>query len=131
MLLKRSGARLPIDHFEFIDPIMNVDENIERKFFIAGVRHYIGCDGDNCEKSIPVTRGDEIVLRREPGNRYDDNAVQMLDVSGHLLGYIPRYYSEGVSGMIDSNKKITCHVSYVDHKKNCNECIRVILKCFK
>ncbi len=23
-----------------IDPIMNLDENVERKFFIAGVRHY-------------------------------------------------------------------------------------------
>lgn len=131
LLLKRSGARLPIDNFEFIDPIMNVDENIERKFFIAGARHYIGCDGDNCEKSISVTRGDEIVLRREPGNYYDENAVQMLDALGHLLGYIPRYYSEGVSRMLENNKKITCHVFHVDRKKNCNECIRVILKCLK
>ena len=129
LLLKRSGARLPIDNFEFIDPIMNLDENIERTFFIAGVRHYLGCNGESCEKSISVTRGDEVVLRREPDNHYDKNAVQMLDVSGHLLGYIPRYYSEGVSKMIESNKKITCHVYYVDNNKNCNECIRVILKC--
>lgn len=128
LLLKRSGARLPIDNFEFIDPIMNSDENIERKFFIAGVRHYLGCDGDNCEKAITVTRGDEVVLQREPGNLYDKNAVQILDVSGHLLGYIPRYYSEGVTKMIESNRKIACHVHYVDGNKNCNECIRVILK---
>lgn len=129
LLLKRSGARLPIDNLEFIDPIMNIDENIERIFFIAGVRHYLGCNGENCGKSISVTRGDEVVLRREPDNRYDKNAVQMLDVSGHLLGYIPRYYSEGVSKMIESSKKIICHVYYVDNNKNCNECIRVILKC--
>lgn len=74
LLLKRSGARLPIDNFEFIDPIMNLDENVERKFFIAGVRHYLGCDGENCEKSLTVTRGDEVILKREPGNQYDENA---------------------------------------------------------
>ena len=129
LLLKRSGARLPIDNFEFIDPIMNLDENVERKFFIAGVRHYLGCDGDNCEKSIMVTRGDEVILKREPGNQYDENAVRILDVSGHLLGYVPRYYSEGVKRMLESNKKTSCHVHYVDRKKNCNECIRVIFKC--
>lgn len=31
--------------------------------------------------------------------------------------------------MLESNKKIACHVYYVDNKKNCNECIRVIFKC--
>ncbi len=129
LLLKRSGARLPIDNFEFIDPITNLDKNIERIFFIAGVRHYLGCNGENCGNSISVTRGDEIVLRRESDNCYDKNAVQLLDVSGHLLGYIPRYYSEGVSKMMGSNKKISCHVYDVDNNKNCNECIRVILKC--
>lgn len=74
LLLKRSGARLPIDNFEFIDPIMNLDENVERKFFIAGVRHYRGYDGENCGKSLTVTRGDAVILKREPGNQYDENA---------------------------------------------------------
>ena len=32
MLLKRSGARLPIDNFEFIDPILNADEDLTRIF---------------------------------------------------------------------------------------------------
>ncbi len=128
LLLKRSGARLPIDDFEFIDPIMNLNENIVRIFFMAGVRHYLGCNGEHCDKAISVTRGDEIILRRELDNHFDTNAVQMLDVSGKLLGYVPRYYSEGVSQMLAGNKKISCHVYYVDSNKNCNECIKVILK---
>lgn len=32
MLLKRSGARLPIDSLEFIDPILESDENVTRIF---------------------------------------------------------------------------------------------------
>lgn len=129
MLLKKSGARLPIDSFEFIDPIMNLNENIERIFFIAGSRHYIGCNGYDCENAVPVTRGDEIVLQREPDNKYDNNAVQMYDVFGNLLGYVPRYYSEGVSMLLKNNRIMSCHVYYVDRNKNCNECIKVILKC--
>mgnify|MGYP001138129193 CR=1 FL=1 len=130
LLLKRSGARLPIDNFEFIDPIVNLDENIERTFFIAGVRHYLGCNGENCNKPFMITRGDEVVLQQDPDNQYDKNAVQMLDVSGHLLGYVPRYYSEGVTKMLKSNRKVSCHVFNVDHHQNCNECIKVILKCY-
>ena len=128
MMLKRSGARLPIDSLEFIDPILNIEESGKRIFFIAGVRHYLECKGDNCRNAVTVTRGDEIVLKREPDNRYDPYAVQMLDVSGHILGYVPGYYSEGVSRMLMENKRVTCHVYNVDKNKNCNECIKVILK---
>lgn len=128
MLLKRSGARLPIDNLEFIDPILNVNGNGKRIFFIAGVRHYLECNGDNCKDSITVTRGDEIVLKREPDNLYDPYAVQMLDISGHILGYVPRYYSEGVSEMLMDDKKVTCHIYNVDKNKNCNECMKAIIK---
>lgn len=128
MLLKRSGARLPIDSFEFIDPILDVDENGKRIFYIAGVRHYLDCDGDNSMESITVTRGDEIVLKRESDNPYDQYAVQMQDKSGHILGYVPRYYSEGVSRMLMVDKRVTCHVYNVDKNKNCNECIKAIIK---
>lgn len=94
MLLKRSGARLPIDNLEFIDPILNKDESVTRIFYMAGVRHYMGCDGRDCAQAMKVTRGDEVFLRKEPDNDYDRNAVQLLDISGKVLGYIPRYYSE-------------------------------------
>lgn len=101
---------------------------MEREFFIAGVRHYLECKGDNCRNAVTVTRGDEIVLKREPDNRYDPYAVQMLDVSGHILGYVPGYYSEGVSRMLMENKRVTCHVYNVDKNKNCNECMKAIIK---
>lgn len=32
MLLKRSGARLPIDSLEFIDPILDTDGSVTRIF---------------------------------------------------------------------------------------------------
>lgn len=53
-----------------------------------------------------ITRGDEIVLKRELNNSYDQYAVQMLDISGHVLGYVPGYYSEGISKMLKDDKRV-------------------------
>lgn len=36
MMLKRSGARLPIDSLEFIDPILNIEESGKRIFYSRG-----------------------------------------------------------------------------------------------
>lgn len=131
MLLKRSGARLPIDNFEFIDPILNADENLTRIFFVAGARHYMDCEGSDCSKAIKITRGDEIFLKRDLENKYDEYAVQMLDHSGKLFGYIPRYYSKSVADLLEKGSKLVCHIYNVDKEKNCNECIKVIMEVKK
>lgn len=126
-LLKKSGARLPIDSLEFIDPILNTNEKVQRIFYAAGVRHYLGCNGEDCSKAVEVTRGDEVFLNREQDNLFDKNAVKMLDETGQLIGYIPRYYSTAVSYLLEQGKKITCHIYNVDKDKNCNECVKVIM----
>lgn len=128
LLLKRSGARLPIDRLEFIDPILDMEGDTTRIFFMAGVRHYLNCDGKNCADSVEITRGDEVYLKREVNNKYDYNAVQMLDVTGKVLGYIPRYYSASVVELLAKGRNITCHIYNVDKSKNCNECIKVIMR---
>lgn len=127
-LLKRSGARLPIDNLEFIDPILEGEKDITRIFFVAGVRHYLNCEGDDCLNAIEITRGDEIFLKRDLDNKDDINAVQVLDYSGKILGYIPRYYSSSVAELLETKKVISCHVYNVDKSKNCNECIKIIMK---
>lgn len=127
-LLKRSGARLPIDNLEFIDPILDVEKDITRIFFVAGVRHYLNCDGDDCLKAIAITRGDEVFLKKDSENRHDTNAVQVLDCSGRILGYVPRYYSSSVTKLLETKKKILCHVYNVDKGQNCNECIKIIME---
>lgn len=128
LLLKKSGARLPIDSLEFIDPLLDVEEGTTRIFYMAGVRHYLNCNGVTCVDAAEITRGDEIYLKREPDNAYDINAVQMLDISGKVLGYIPRYYSKSVASLLVNNKKVLCHIYNVDKNKNCNECIKVVME---
>lgn len=52
----------------------------------------------------------------------------MLDYSRKILGYIPRYYSASVAKLLETKKKISCHVYNVDKSQNCNECIRIIME---
>lgn len=127
-LLKRSGARLPIDNLEFIDPILNFNKPFCRTFYMAGVRHYIGCDGDDCMKAIEVVRGDEVRLECEPENIKDKNAVAVYDMKNQKLGYIPRYYSEGISQLLKEVRDVHCFIRNADKSKSCHECIRLDLK---
>lgn len=128
LLLKRSGAKLPIDSLEFIDPIWNVNENMTRIFFVAGVEHYLDCNGTDCSDAMEITRGDEVFLERTLNSMDDECTIQLVDSSGKAFGCIPRYYSKSVAELLEQKKKIVCHIYNVDKNKNCNECIKVIMR---
>ncbi len=128
LLLKNSGARLPIDTFEFIDPIFDDEQNVSRDFFVAGVSHYLPCSNDKCDfENININVNDRLVLKLEPENKYDFNAVEIFNSNGDKLGYIPRYYSKQVTKMIDENKNVSCRVIEFNPNSNCRECIKVNL----
>ena len=54
------------------------EEELKRFFYIAGVRHYIGCDGDNSEVAFDLNIGDTLSLEFEPTNKYDENAIKIM-----------------------------------------------------
>jgi hypothetical protein len=122
-LLKNSGARLPIDNFEFIDPVFDYEKPFERSFPLAGARHYLGCDGKECSESVKISRGDEVLLKQEPENPKDTHAVAVYTMTEKLIGYIPRYYNEGIFTLLQNKRSIDCHVKSADMSRNCNECI--------
>lgn len=127
MLLKRSGARLPIDNLEFIDPILDIGNTFSRIFFMAGTRHYVGCNGEDCEKSLDLKKGESVLLKREPENEKDSNAIAVYKDNNQKIGYIPRYYSEAISNMLLNNRAIECKVYDVNKTLSCHECVRLIL----
>lgn len=128
LLLKNSGARLPIDTFEFIDPIFDDEETISRDFFIAGVRHYLPHCEDKCNfDNVNLNANDELILELEHDNEFDSNAVEIFNSDNIKLGYIPRYYSSQVAKMMEENKKVTCKVIEFNPNTNCRECIKVNL----
>lgn len=124
LLLKNSGARLPIDTFEFIDPIFDDEQPVYREFYIAGVRHYLPCSGEICNIDS-ISSNDILTLKMEPDNKYDENAVEIFDSANLKLGYVPRYYSKQVTKMIKNNKDIVCRIIEKDSSANCRECLKV------
>lgn len=127
-LLKKSTGRLPFDTYEFIDPILPEDEDVQREFYLMGVRHYLGCNGTDCSVKVGLRVGDELVLVMEPDNVSDPNAVK-VESSDHLMyGYIPRYYSEGVTSRISKGMTYSCVVIEIDDSSDCENCIKVRLK---
>ncbi len=124
-LLKRSGAKLPTDNYEFIDPLPNeINEKVERCFYIAGTRHYIGCEGECCDKAIKIENKDILNLVLESENEYDSNAIMIYDEFRNHIGYVPRYYSEHLTNFIKSGYACHCEVYFVNKENNCNECIK-------
>lgn len=129
-LLKRSGARLPIDSLEFVDPIPE-EGDVSRRFYIAGPRYYIGCQGTTCDQSINLEINEELKIVPQPDNKHDPNALKILNKMCELLGYIPRHFSEAVCKRLYNGYKYKCEVIEVNKNANCNECIEVILDIFK
>lgn len=127
-LLKKSGAKLPIDNLQFIDPILDMENSFEKTFYLAGARHYLGCEGEVCENVVSVTRGDEVFLRWEQENPYDVNAICVLDVKRQRLGYVPRYYSQAMVRFIEESRFDSCHIINVEKNGCCDECIAISVK---
>jgi SWI/SNF-related matrix-associated actin-dependent regulator of chromatin subfamily A3 len=71
---------------EIIDMSQDVDEGlgwtsvgaIDAK--IVGVRYYNGY----------ATPGEQVMVKREPGNPYDSNAIRINNVRGTQIGHLPR-----------------------------------------
>lgn len=127
MLLKNSGARLPIDTLEFIDPIFDDEQPVSRCFYVAGARHYMPCCGEECVNNIDIKENDSLTLCLEPDNKYDKNAVLIKTKNSNVIGYVPRYYSKQVAQMIKDNRNVICRVVEFNKSTHCRECVKVNL----
>ena len=126
-LLKNSGGRLPIDNFEFIDPIFDEDKTIERSFHIVLIQHKNGSEGADCSRDRHCEKGCKLILSRENDNSNDRYAVKVLTDKGELLGYIPHYYSRGVSDRLSRGMSYDCTVLDINQESNSEECVKVKL----
>ncbi|KAF8520324.1 SNF2 family N-terminal domain-containing protein [Hysterangium stoloniferum] len=85
-----------VDSDEYFD---NSQDEIKDELYISmsasvvGLQYYKGMVGP----------GEEVQLVREPHNRYDSNAIQVLNISGMQVGHIPRNISSKLAPLIDRN----------------------------
>lgn len=127
-LLRRSGARLPIDTYEFIDPISPDDKEVEREFYITGIRYHSACQGSDCGALPGVKVGDMLLLEEEPENAYDPMAIRVLTQERDVLGYVPRYYNKAILARLHDGMGYSCKITEVNaNMRNCSECLKARL----
>ncbi len=62
--------------------------------------------------------GQRLALRRQPGNRYDALAIEVLGPEGHKLGYVPRQRNEMPARLIDAGKHLSARAESVVQQGN-------------
>ena len=80
-LLKKSGGKLPTDSLEFIDPIFLDESNIEREFYMAGVRHYDFCKKENSDSYKKLSINEALVLKKDSSNNFDQYAIRIMKMN--------------------------------------------------
>ena len=58
--------------------------------------------------------GDKLFLKREPDNRFDENAILVLDERGRKLGYIPEKDNLVFARLMDAGKYLTARMTDID-----------------
>jgi hypothetical protein len=95
-LLRVTGGRLGTDSYEFVHPVYSEGDHFDFDFHIAGWRHHGG------DKYIDKLIDDaNLVFEKEPSNDQDPFAVMIKTTDGILLGYVPAFFSEFMTRIID------------------------------
>ena len=91
----------------FVQEILLIESYVAGTGFVENIR----------KKTRSVVPGSSLVLRREPANRYDDRAIQVLTGKGVRIGYVPRSVNPILSRLMDAGKILFAKVT----DKNWNE----------
>lgn len=76
-----------------------------RKSFVAGSRYYQAYDVFET-----LQPGQALILRRQPDNKYDSLAIEVLTTEGVKLGYVPRIDNEPFARLIDAGQQVTAQI---------------------
>lgn len=83
--------------YSFDEPLQLNDGNtLSNHFYINGMRH--SELPDNWHNLIQI--GDELILKPEPNNSVDSNAVKVITQENVHLGYVPGVYAKAIKALI-------------------------------
>tara|TARA_B100000242_G_C42931632_1_gene432062 strand:- start:536 stop:847 length:312 start_codon:yes stop_codon:yes gene_type:complete len=67
----------------------NTKIRIPTVFKVAGVSFHK-------QKVESLTEGDILTLERDPENKYDSNAVKILNSEGEMIGFVPKEFNSAI-----------------------------------
>jgi hypothetical protein len=79
--------------------------------FVAGFQYY---DGMRPEVAATLREGVELILRREPHNPYDENAIEVITLEGFKLGYLPRVDNQVLAAMADQHAELAATLTILE-----------------
>ncbi|WP_162921686.1 HIRAN domain-containing protein [Listeria costaricensis] len=95
-VLKVTGGSLNSDAYEFVQPIKMEGQHFELAFYLRGWRHY----NDQNEK---ILQTDCLTFQRDTANKHDMYAVQVYKNKEKIIGYVPAFYSQFMSKVLEEN----------------------------
>ena len=64
-----------------------------------------------------IRPGDKLLLKREPENRHDANAIR-VEWQGRQLGYVPRAENRALAAAMDRGEKVEARVAKLKKHRN-------------
>ena len=87
----------------------NFELNIDS--YVAGTSHIK-------DESVfdDIREGDKLILQREPDNRFNENAILVLNSKSQKLGYIPEKDNIVFARLMDAGKYLTAKIEDISFK---------------
>lgn len=101
------------------------EKQMKRQFFIAGVQFRPKDEIAAAAKQMEVGGG--LILKPEPTNKFDPNAVQILTTEDIFLGYVPKKFSSEVSALLSIEAPLICTVDEVNPSAKTYEMFKVTI----
>lgn len=79
---------------------------------VAGTAYY-----DATALMAGLCCGQGLVLRRQPTNRYDTMAIEVLVADGGKLGYVPRRHNQPLARLMDAGKSLHGDIMHLSPEK--------------
>lgn len=108
-LLRATGGRLATDSYEFVHPVYIDGEHFDFDFHIAGWRYY---EGEKHLHNIAVDT--KLLLELESNNRQDPHAVKVITIDGYHLGYVPAFFSEFLTKVLNEKCFLEVKIDRID-----------------
>jgi len=115
-ILKATRGRLITDNYEFVPAF----DYTKIEFDVAGTRHC--SDIKECKNLINVN--DKLLLELEYTNKYDENAIKVIFLKNNKkyhLGYVPRFYSQELSELLEKNVKYSAMIQSLNFESNISD----------
>ena len=94
------GGRMPMP---FVKDVFLLESEVVGTGFVDGIE----------KKTENVVPGCVLELRRDPRNRHDELAIQVLNAGGERIGFVPRRDNPVLARLMDAGKSLYCKVREV------------------